>query len=186
MFSIDTAQAQEHGLLWKYETGSYCVNSVSISQGGEYIAAGSLQGYVYLFGLSWIISPLIEDAKKAISENERYNVKKAEELLSKAESEFNARNYEAAYSYVLKAKSLALDIDQDGVTNEEDFAPTIKNIYIYTFAFALLVLAALTTVSLCVRRRMTKKRLEREMISEKETKEKAKPEIEVDLSEKNI
>jgi len=33
---------------------------------------------------------------------------------------------------------------------------------------------------------MTKKRLEREMISEKETKEKAKPEIEVDLSEKTF
>ena len=47
ILSIDTAQAQEHGLLWKYETGSYCVNSVSISQGGEYIAAE--RDGVYLF-----------------------------------------------------------------------------------------------------------------------------------------
>jgi len=45
---VNTAQAQEYGLLWSYETGDE-VQSVSISSDGSDIAAGSLGKKVYLF-----------------------------------------------------------------------------------------------------------------------------------------
>ena len=45
---VNTAQAQEYGLLWSYETGDE-VRSVSISSDGSDIAAGSADDKVYLF-----------------------------------------------------------------------------------------------------------------------------------------
>jgi len=93
----------------------------------------------------------------------------AETLLSQAEQAFKVGNYEEAKLLAENATALALDIDQDGVSNEEDFAPTIKNIYIYTGTpFALLVLAALTKVSLDVRKRRKIKRLEKQKIRREE------------------
>jgi hypothetical protein len=46
LLSVQVLDAQS--LLWKYGTGS-SVWSVSISSDGSYIAAGSKNGYVYLF-----------------------------------------------------------------------------------------------------------------------------------------
>jgi len=91
-------------------------------------------------------------------------VAEAESLLSQAENAFSSKNYVKAKELADKSYSLATDIDQDGVTNDEDFAPTIKNIYIYAGTpFALLVLAALTKVSLDVRkRRKIKVRIQKE------------------------
>ena len=94
---------------------------------------------------------------------------KAESMLSRAEEAFKMGNYKEAKSLAENAKYFVLDIDQDGVSNEEDFAPTIKNIYIYAGApTALLILAALTKVSLDVRRKRIKEKLERERIRREE------------------
>ena len=45
---VNTAQTQEYGLLWSYETGDF-VWSVSISSDGSCIAAGSKDAKVYMF-----------------------------------------------------------------------------------------------------------------------------------------
>ena len=110
----------------------------------------------FLVSLSKIASDKIFDVKSAIH-NERskgYETIKAESLLSQAEQVFKEGNYEEAKSLAENAKALALDIDQDGVANEEDFAPTIKNNYIYAGTLAaLFVLAFLTKLSLDAKRR---------------------------------
>jgi len=85
---------------------------------------------------------IIENAKEAISSvrEKGYNVKEAESLLSQAEQAFGAGDYAEARELAYRANALALDIDQDGVPNDSDFAPTIKNIYVYG-AIAVLVIA---------------------------------------------
>ena len=116
----------------------------------------------------------INDAKSAIhtEESKGFYSAEAESLFSQAEQAFKTGHYEKAKSLAENATILAFDIDQDGVKNEEDFAPTTRNIYIYTGTPAvLLVLAALTKVSLDVRRRGMKKRLERERIRREEGRE---------------
>ena len=113
----------------------------------------------------------IDDAKSAVqnAKSKGFYSAEAEVLFSQAEQAFEIGNYVKAKSLAENATALALDIDQDGVSNEEDFAPTIKNIYIYTGTpFALLVLAALTKVSLDVRKRRKIKRLEKQKIRREE------------------
>jgi len=113
----------------------------------------------------------IDDAKSAVqnAKSKGFYSAEAEVLFSQAEQAFEIGNYVKAKSLAENATALALDIDQDGVSNEEDFAPTIKNIYIYTGTlFALLILAALTKVSLDVRKRRKIKRLEKQKIRREE------------------
>ncbi len=132
---------REGNLLWSHKTGGY-VRSVSISSDGSYIAAGSDDDKVYLFVSVHAVQVIIENAKEAISSvrEKGYNVKEAESLLSQAEQAFSAGDYAEARELAYRAKALALDIDQDGVPNDSDFAPTIKNIYVYG-AVAVLVIA---------------------------------------------
>lgn len=75
------------------------------------------------------IKPIISQEK-----SKGFDVTKAESLLSEAELAFNEGDYKKALELASNARILALDVDQDGVINEEDFAPTIKNIYIYICA----------------------------------------------------
>ena len=113
----------------------------------------------------------VGDAKSAIhtEESKGFYSAEAESLLSQAEQAFKVGNYEEAKLLAKNATALALDIDQDGASNEKDFAPTIKNIYIYAGTpIALLVLAALTKVSLDVRKRRKIKRLEKQKIRREE------------------
>jgi len=65
--------------------------------------------------------------------------------------------YSKAKELAKKASSIALDIDQDGILNEEDFAPTINNNYIYT---GVAVLTAIFTSAGFVFSRNRKKRME--------------------------
>ena len=113
----------------------------------------------------------VDDAKSAIpnEKSKGFYSAEVESLLSQAEQAFKMGKYEEAKSLAENATALALDIDQDGASNEEDFAPTIKNIYIYTGTpLALLVLATLTKVSLDVRKRRKIKRLEKQKIRREE------------------
>ena len=88
------------------------------------------------------VEEAMEEAKKTISEESSYNVQEAKITISKSESAFKAGKYDEAHSYALKAKSLALDIDQDGIPNREDFAPYIKNEYIYASGITILLVSA--------------------------------------------
>ncbi|WP_148677135.1 hypothetical protein [Staphylothermus hellenicus] len=59
--------------------------------------------------------------------------------------------------YWLRAKSHAIDIDQGGVINEDDFAPYINNYLIYGGIATLLALSYIG-VSTCLRRLLRRKR----------------------------
>jgi len=63
----------------------------------------------------------------------------AEGILSDAKSEFSSGNYDEASKLAENAYTFALDVDQDGVINDEDFAPTIPNNYIYIGSFVMSV-----------------------------------------------
>ncbi|MCD6255992.1 MAG: hypothetical protein J7J44_06955 [Deltaproteobacteria bacterium] len=126
---------------------------------------------ISLFANTSAISNLISHTKSEIEKEKSkgFIVTESENLLSQAENAFSSKNYVKAKELADKSYSLATDIDQDGVSNEEDFAPTIKNIYIYAGTpFTLLVLAALTKVSLDVRKRGKIKRLEKQKIRREE------------------
>ncbi|MCL0103737.1 hypothetical protein M1O51_03910, partial [Dehalococcoidia bacterium] len=83
----------------------------------------------------------IEQAREAIrvAELRGCNVATAEALLSDSEEAFEDADYKTAFELATRAKSLAMDLDQDGVVNYRDFAPTINNNHIYmgTLAFAV-------------------------------------------------
>lgn len=103
----------------------------------------------------------IEEAKSIISQiKPKYNVKEAESLLSQAEEAFKAGKYKEAYSYALKAKSFALDIDQDGVPNEVDFAPYINNYYIYASGVAIMLILVFSGKKYYTYRKRKKEELE--------------------------
>ena len=81
----------------------------------------------------FIADNIVLDVEPIISleKSKGFDVTEAESLLSEAELAFNEGDYKRALELASNARILALDIDQDGVINDEDFAPTIKNIYIY-------------------------------------------------------
>jgi len=54
-----------------------------------------------------------------------------ESLLSQSGDAYKKGNYWEAYILAKKGYAIAIDVDQDGVPNKEDFIPTIKNTYIY-------------------------------------------------------
>lgn len=131
------------------------------------------------------LTSALEDATSAISQEKAkgFNVTTAENLLAQAQQAFQGENYQTALAWASRAKSLALDIDQDGVPNEKDFAPTIKNIYIYAGASAfVLVLIGLTSSILILR--MRRKRAEKERIEEQRRIEEERKRVETERIEK--
>ena len=50
----------------------------------------------------------------------------------------------------MKAKSLALDIDQDGIPNEKDIFPYINNYYIYAGIGILIIVVILASIGLVI------------------------------------
>ncbi|MCL0088467.1 hypothetical protein M1N87_01415, partial [Dehalococcoidia bacterium] len=83
----------------------------------------------------------IEQAREAIrvAELRGFNVAMAEALLSDSEEAFEDADYKTAFEMATRAQSLAMDLDQDGVVNYRDFAPTINNNHIYMGALAFAV-----------------------------------------------
>ena len=98
----------------------------------------------------------ISKAKSAIAQEKSkgFDVTEAESLLSEAEDAFEKGSYEKALEIVSNAKVLALDVDQDGVTNEKDFVPTIKNNYIYTGIGTIIFLIAFPIAFIYVRKKV--------------------------------
>jgi len=131
-------------LLWKYKTEGD-VYSVAMTPDGKYIVVGGEFNHISLFASLYLISEeIIEDAKITIYQiKSKYKVEEAEILLFLAEQAFNEGDYYKAIDLALKAKYLAFDIDQDGVPNDEDFAPYIKNEYIYASGIAIILILAM-------------------------------------------
>lgn len=95
-------------------------------------------------------SSLISKAKIAIYEEEYIYIDNTpieyflESTLTQSEKYFKEGNYSEAYLFAQRAYKVAIDIDQDGIPNRNDFAPTIKNIYIYTsIIIVILILVVL-------------------------------------------
>lgn len=107
---------------------------------------------------------IIEEIKSLISQEKSkgFNVEEAEKLLSQAQTAFSQGEYSKAISLAEKAKSLAIDIDRDGVTNEEDFAPYINNYLIYAGAVVFLISFSIGISAYLKRRRAMKEAYERE------------------------
>ncbi|MCL0059165.1 hypothetical protein M1O20_01435 [Dehalococcoidia bacterium] len=106
----------------------------------------------------------IDQAREAIrvAELRGFNVAMAEALLSGSEEAFEDADYKTAFEMATRAKSLAMDLDQDGVVNYRDFAPTINNnhIYVGTLAFAVILSIGIFSYG-------RKKKAEREEIERK-------------------
>lgn len=88
----------------------------------------------------------------------KYDVTEAGSTLLLAEEAFNEGNYSKAKKLALKAKSPALGIDQDGIPNEEDFTPYIKNEYIYIGirVLILLIIVGILTIPIQKRKKVGK------------------------------
>jgi tetratricopeptide (TPR) repeat protein len=111
---------------------------------GDYQRAEVLAGQA-----ETILSPIVERATSAwnalevaraslAQEKARgLDVAEVEVLLSEAEQAFKAGLYEETKRLAEKSRALVLDIDYDGIPNESDFAPTVKNTYVYIGASAV-------------------------------------------------
>ena len=114
-----------------------------------------------------LLKSSIEEVRQVISEERAkgFDVAEAESSLSQAESAFDDRELGRAVELAATAKSLALDMDQDGVPNEIDFAPTINNHHIYGAAFLLVLGLVSATAGVSFRRR--RKKVEKKKIESK-------------------
>ena len=141
------------------------------TQEGPIMICSSADGNVHLFISTAILENSLSNVRNLVLQDKSkgFNVDKAEGLLSEAEEALNrgiqedekqlvttnvapiAGNFQHSYFLALEAKELALDIDGDGILNERDFAPTVKNSYIYAGG-AVLVLG-LIVFSFAARRR---------------------------------
>ena len=113
----------------------------------------------------------INEAESVIHQEESkgFNPVEAESLLSQAEGTFNSGDYRRAGKLADEAMALALDIDQDGVSNDADFAPTINNYMIYVVATILLAGSAITLIIKRERvRREEEERLQKQVSEERE------------------
>ncbi|WP_346765220.1 protein kinase [Thermococcus sp. 18S1] len=74
----------------------------------------------------------IQKANDAIQKyKSKFDMSKAEAFLAKANEQFSQGEYDKAYEFAEKAYSYAIDVDQDGSSNDKDFAPTVNNMFIY-------------------------------------------------------
>jgi WD40 repeat protein len=121
---------------------------------GNYVKASELAGAAKANAES--IANEASAAENAIAEVESviqqdelkgFNPVAAEPLLSQAEEAFSTGEYTKASELADKAKDHALDIDQDGVSNDADFAPTINNYLIYAGATILLVVLVIAIIT---------------------------------------
>ena len=92
---------------------------------------------------------LIKKAKNSILNNVKRNVIRShlrtnlDDLISQAESLYQRGMYSKACVIAQEGLDMSVDVDQDGVLNEDDFAPLVKNEYIY---IVLVILSLILTI----------------------------------------
>lgn len=84
---------------------------------------------------------MIIKAEKAISESKSlgFDVEEAESLIYQAKKLLNEGKYKEARSSAERGYSIAVDIDQDGVSNTEDIIPYINNNILIVLLILLLI-----------------------------------------------
>jgi outer membrane protein assembly factor BamB len=117
------------------------VSHACVSSNADYVVA-AYETKVLLFAkMNIYTAKVLEEVRSTVLnvKSKGFSVRDAEDLLSQAEAKFNAGFYKEAIELAEKARSLALDIDQDGVLNEEDFAPYTHNSLITMGAAGLII-----------------------------------------------
>ncbi len=106
---------------------------------------------------------MIEEVAKVIQRErgEGLDMTRAKSLLQQAEEAFEDADYKRAFEVARKARSLAMDLDQDGVLNYRDFAPTINNNHIYMGGFAFAVILSIGIFSHRRKKKAEKEEIER-------------------------
>jgi hypothetical protein len=126
------------------------------------------------------LTTALDDAGFAVSQEKSrgLNVAAAEDLLTQAQQAFQSENYQTALELAMEAKIHAVDIDGDGVPNDKDFAPTIKNIHIYAgasaFVFVLIVSSSSVLTLRWRRKRAENERMERAREEQRKIEEERK------------
>jgi hypothetical protein len=162
---------ESDSLLWKWNVGDD-IDEVPVSASTSYLTTQD-RGSYYTISLK-VATALFDNLEKAVleaSDRERaagykVDVNKCSGLIAQSEASFAAGSYKDAFDSLLTARSLALDIDGDGVPNENDFAPYFNNIIIYVGS-SLLAIGATVGGWFGVsrdrrRRRRIKKKIERQ------------------------
>ena len=141
---------------WKW-VAKTPVSSVAASLDADYIAAGYGNTVLLFAKKSICAARALEEARATVlrEKSRGFSVGRAEDLLSQAEAKLRGGFYDDAITLASNARSLAVDVDQDGVLNEEDFAPYVNNNLIYLGVSALLVLLVLACYAHASRRRGT-------------------------------
>ncbi|MBT9141156.1 MAG: Serine/threonine-protein kinase PknB [Dehalococcoidia bacterium] len=110
-----------------------------------------------------LVAAMIEEVAKVIQRErgEGLDMTRAKSLLQQAEEAFEDADYKRAFEVATKARSLAMDLDQDGVLNYRDFAPTINNNHIYMGGFAFAVILSIGIFSHRRKKKAEKDEIER-------------------------
>ena len=131
---------REGKMIWNFETGT-SFGDISISSDGSFIATSHLTE-VYLFGdLERYANNTIKTAKFEISDSilKGFNMENVENLILLSEEAYRIGDYKKSSEIAEQALNIALDVDNDGVSNDSDFLPTINNKYIYYIVIIFIV-----------------------------------------------
>jgi hypothetical protein len=120
--------------ITKYRTNS----NTRLSADGQYIVE-TAENSVILLENPDFISRSISRSQSKINLTINYNPIAAKIELDRAKSLFAAGNYDDALASAQKAYALAADVDQDNISNDKDFAPTIHNTLIYSIIAAIII-----------------------------------------------
>ncbi|RLI75235.1 hypothetical protein DRP04_13690 [Archaeoglobales archaeon] len=112
----------------------------------------------------------IESAEATIAKEKGRGIDlvEAESIFSQAKKAFSLGEYSRAYELAQKARSMATDVDGDGVVNEDDFAPTVNNNYVY--GGILVCAVGVSAAGYGIKRRIEQRRREVEELKDRALK----------------
>lgn len=153
----------EGNLLWNYEMGEYeHTRTVSLSSDGCYTVVGC--GGPQEAGTSRIYFFNNEGELLCSHETNGW----VQRVSMSSDGYYVAAGcWEGEVYFFMSPIVLALDIDQDGVPNDKDFAPTINNTYIYVGATAFVLVGVISASARTIVRRRRKCLVEERIEEEK-------------------